>query len=194
MESKTTKTILIILGVLMLCCCVVVGGGYWALTSGFEYFADSMIVDDPAQIQEAADELADYQLPVGYQEEFVMDILGFKALFITHSSKNSVIMLMQFNESLFGDVDQARQQFQDTFLQQFQGESIQFTPVGQEQVVIRGQETTLFIYEGSDSAGTDYEQWVSVFNGKNGTVMLMVYGAVGSLDQAELFSFLDSID
>jgi len=194
MESKTSKTILIILGVLMLCCCVVVGGGYWAITNGFEYFADSIIVDDPAEIQHVADQLADYQLPAGYHEEFVMDLFGIKALFITHSSTNSVIMMMQFNENLFGDVEQAREQFQDTFLQQFQGEAITFTPTGQQQVIIRGQETTLLIYEGSDSDGNQYEQWVTVFDGKNGTVMLMIYGAEGSLNQTELISFLDSID
>lgn len=194
MESKTTKTILIILGVLILCCCVIVGGGYWAVTSGFEYIAGSMIVDDPAQIREAADELADYQLPADFREEFVMNILGFKALFITSSRSNSVIMLMQFNENLFGDLESARQQFQDTFIQQFQSEAVNFTPMGQQPVTIRGQETTLFVYEGSDSTGKQYDQWVTVFEGKNGTVMLMIYGDKGTLDQAELISFLDSID
>jgi hypothetical protein len=153
-----------------------------------------MIVDDPAQIQEAADQLADYQLPAGYHEEFVMDFFGIKALIITHSSNNSVIMMMQFNQALFGDIEQAREQFQDAFLQQFQGESIQFSQVGQEQVTIRGEEVTLLVYEGSDSLGTDYEQWVTVFNGQEGPVMLMVYGSVGSLDQSELINFLDSIE
>ena len=194
MESKTSKTILIILAVLILCCCVVVGGGYWAVNSGLEYFAGSMIEDDPAQIREAAEELAYYQLPADYHEEFVMDIFGFKALFITSSRNNSVIMLMQFNETLFGDIESARQQFQDAFLQQFQSEAVNFTPVGQQQVTIRGHETTLFVYEGSDSSGNQYDQWVTVFDGKNGTVMLMIYGAAGSLNQAELINFLDSID
>lgn len=194
MESKTTRIILIVLGVLVLCCCCVVGGGYLLTRYGFEYFADTMIVQDPAQIDQVSDELADYYLPNGYEEEFVMNILGVQAVFITSTNDRSMITMMQFNSNLYGDSEATRQQFQDSFLAQFQNDEIQFSPVDQRQVEIRGDETTLYEYEGFDKQGNDFRQWMTMFEGKNGTVMLMIVGSKSTWNDAEMEAFIQSID
>jgi hypothetical protein len=194
MESKTTRTILIILGVLVLCCCIVLGGGYLLTRYGFEYLGNTMIVQDPAQISQVSDKLADYDLPPGYEEEFVMDILGIQALFSFNGNNGSMITMMQINTSLYGDSESTRQQFQDSFLQQFQTDNIQFTVVDQRPIEIRGDQTTLYEYEGSDSQGNQFRQWTTVFEGKNGTVMLMIVGSKNTWDDAEMEAFIQSIE
>jgi hypothetical protein len=194
MESKTTRTILIVLGVLVLCCCCVGGGFYLFTRYGFEYLADTMIVQDPAQINQVSDELADYDLPPGYEEEFVMNILGVQAVFITSTNDRSMITMMQFNSNLYGDSEATRQQFQDTFLQQFQTNEIQFTPVDQRQIEIRGEQTTLYEYNGSDTQGNQFRQWVTVFEGKNGSVFVMIVGSESTWNDAEMEAFIQSIE
>jgi hypothetical protein len=194
MESKTTRTILIILGVLVLCCCIVLGGGYLLTRYGFEYLGNTMIVQDPAQISQVSDKLADYDLPPGYEEEFVMDILGIQALFSFNGNNGSMITMMQINTSLYGDSESTRQQFQDSFLQQFQTDNIQFTAVDQRPIEIRGDQTTLYEYEGSDSQGNQFRQWTTVFEGKNGTVMLMIVGSKNTWDDAEMEAFIQSMN
>jgi hypothetical protein len=194
MDSKTTRTILIVLGVLVVCCCCVIGGGFLLTRYGFQYFADSMIVQDPAQINQVSDQLADYDLPPGYEEEFVMNILGIQALFITNKFDGAMITMMQFNSNIYGDSEATRQQFQDTFLQQFQTNEINFTPVDQRQIEIRGEQTTLYEYEGTDSQGNQFRQWVSVFEGKNGSVFLMIVGSKSTWNDAEMEAFIQSIE
>jgi hypothetical protein len=194
MDSKTTRTILIVLGVFVVCCCCVIGGGYLAMRYGFEYFADSMIVQDPAQISQVSDKLADYDLPPGYEEEFVMDIFGIQALFIINEFEASMITMMQFNDNIYGDSEATRQQFQDSFLQEFQTDKIQFTPVDQWQIEIRGEQTTLYENEGSDSQGNQFRQWVTVFDGENGSIFLMIVGSKSTWNDAEMEAFIQSID
>ena len=66
--------------------------------------------------------------------------------------------------------------------------------VGEETATIRGQEVTLFNYEGTSDQGTAMKQVVSsVFEGKNGSVMLMIFGADAGWDQATVEAFLSSI-
>jgi hypothetical protein len=194
MDSKTTRTILIVLGVLVVCCCCVIGGGYLLTRYGFEYLGNTMVVQDPAQISQVSDKLADYDLPPGYEEEFVMDILGIQALFIMNKFEGSMITLMQINTNIYGDSEATRQQFQDSFLQQYQTDNIQFYPIDQRPIEIRGDQTTLYEYEGSDSQGNQFRQWVTVFEGKNGTVMLMIVGSKSTWNNAEMEAFIQSID
>lgn len=194
MDSKTTRTILIVLGVLVVCCCCVIGGGFLLTRYGFQYFADTMVVQDPAQINQVSDELADYDLPPGYEEEFVMNILGIQALFITNKFEGAMITMMQFNSNIYGDSEATRQQFQDSFLQQFQTNEIQFTPVDQRPIEISGDQTTLYEYEGSDTQGNQFRQWVTVFESKNGSIFLMIVGSKSTWNDAEMEAFIQSID
>lgn len=191
--SKTTKTVLIVLGVLLLCCCVVGVGGYIFLSQGLVPLVEGMIVDDPAEIMTVADEIADYQLPSGYEEEFVMNILGIKTLFITNPSQGGMIMMMQFNESLFGSSVEMQGQFQESFMQQYDSNGIDFVYTGERTVEINGQDVDVLVYEGSDSQGYDHVQWVTTINTENGTVMVMIMGVAYTWDDAEMENFLKSI-
>jgi hypothetical protein len=194
MESKTTRIILIVLGVLVLCCCCVLGGGYLLTRYGLGYIADSVVVQDQSQINRISDELADYDLPPGYEEEFVMNILGIQALIITNQSDGAMITMMQFNSNLYGNSEATRQQFRETFMQQYQNNDIQFSPVDQRQIDIRGEEATVWVYEGFDSQGNDFRQWVTVFEGQNGTIFLMIVGRESTWNDAEMEAFVQSID
>ena len=194
--SNTTKSILIVLGVIVVCCCIVSVGGFVAITSGLaNIFGGDFLNSDPAQIAQVTAELPDYELPAGYQEEYVMDVLGlFQGVFISNQSKGAMIMMMQINDSFMGGVEEYQDQFQESFIQQYQVDTISLRQVDERTVEIRGQQTTLQIFEGSDDEGYDYIQWVTSFESENGTVMLVILGSAAAWNDAEMEDFLSSID
>ena len=193
--NKTTRTILIVLGVIFMCCCIVVAGGYLFFGQIVRMVSSGdMFVEDPAEISQVADDIADYDLPSGYEEEFVMNFLGIRSLFITNQSQGGMIMMVQFNESFFGGLENAQEQFQDSFMQQYNTQDITFNFVEERTVEINGEMTSVQVFQGSDSEGFDYIQWVTVFDGDNGTVMVMIMGSESTWNDAEMESFLNSID
>ena len=196
MESKTSRTILIILGILMLCCCVVAGGGFLVVRNLMQGLSSGEImVNDPTQILQVSGEVAEYKLPSGFEEEYVMDFLNVvQGVFITNPTQGAMIMMIQLNDSIFSGLEDYQDQFMDSFLQQYQLESISFSPSGERIVEIRGQQSTVKVFEGSDADGYSYIQWVASFQGQNGTVMVVIIGNSVTWNDAEMESFLTSIE
>lgn len=191
--SKTTKTILIVLGVIVLCCCLAGGGAMLAIRYGGEYIVDTFVIDDPAEIQQVADNLSDYSLPPGFDEAFGVNFILFQGVVAIDEYDGAMIMMFQFSESLYGGLEETRQQFQDSYMSQVQDNRITFTASEELPVVVNGQETTLYTYEGYDNDGYEWIQWMTVFDGKSGEVMLMIIGLEETWDNAEMEAFLQSI-
>jgi hypothetical protein len=193
--SKTTKTILIILGIIVLCCCVVGIGGYFYLQNFIANLdIEQYIATDPLQIEQAAKEIAEYSLPPGYEESYSMDFFGFvQGVFITNETKGILISMVQLNESLAGGMEGYEEQFQESFLEQYQMDDIDLNLVEQRTVVIRGEEQTVQVFEGADNEGYNYIQWVTSFDGNNGTVVVVILGNASHWNDAEVEGFLTSI-
>jgi hypothetical protein len=193
--SKTTKTILIVLGIIVLCCCVVGIGGYFYIQNFITNLNfDEYIVTDPFQIEQAAKEIAEYNLPAGYEESYSMDFFGFfQGVFITNETKGILISMIQLNSSLASGMEGYEEQFQESFLEQYQMDDINLNLVEQRTVMIRGKEETVQVFEGSDNEGSNYTQWVTTFEGNNGTVVVVILGNANNWNDAEVESFLTSI-
>jgi hypothetical protein len=194
--SKTTKTILIILGIIILCCCVVGAGGFIFLRNfAANLNIDNYLVTDPLQIEQAASEIARYDLPAGYEEAYSMDLFGFmQGVFITNENKGMLISMIQLNSSIASSMEGYEEQFQQSFLEQYQMENVDLQLVDQRTVTIRGEDTTVQVFEGSGTDGMDYIQWLTTFEGNNGTVIVVIFGNASHWNDAEVESFLNSID
>ena len=72
-------------------------------------------VDDPAAAADVAESIVDYELPLGYEEQGAMNLLGFRMAFIAAPDQQSVIMLAEFPEALAGNEEQMQQQMRDAF-------------------------------------------------------------------------------
>jgi hypothetical protein len=194
--SNTTKTILIVLGVIVLCCCVIGAGGFIAFNNVIRSIeAGDLFNSDPGQISQVTADLPDYDVPAGFQEEYVMDVFGlFQGVFISSQSRGAMIMMMQINDSFLGGLEGYEEQFQESFIQQYQVEDITLNQVGERDIEIDGHQTTLAIFEGSDADGYEYIQWVTYFPGDNGTVMVVILGSAVTWSDAEMESFLNTID
>lgn len=180
-------------GVILLCLCGCVLSVVFFQMAG--RFFEQALVMDPAEAAEIGGSIADYDLPPGYSEQFGMDFFGFSlvAIMSGQQPEDGIIMMMQFPQ--FANMDQAEmeRQMQDAVQQQMDTRDMQLEPVDQVTKVIRDQEVTLTISEGTDSEGNDIRQLTGVFQGKGGPTVLMILGSIQTWDQAAIDSFIDSI-
>lgn len=199
--SRDVKIALgIIGGALALCVCGVIGG---LALLGFvgEKITTELVADDPAEIAAAAQDMLAYELPPGYQEELLMNIVFGKILIISavdDLSTRPVITVTQLNSGMeIGDTsEEDMQRSMRANAQEYSGGSdADFQWVEDRVVVIDEQEVTLSVYEGEDSqSGTRMRQVVSgFFTARGGPTMVMIMGPVSSWNQSEIDAFLSSI-
>jgi len=192
--NKNTKWIWIGLGAATLfCLCAVVVAGFVFYRMG-KSVTDSVKTDPDAAAQ-AAHEIADYTLPRGYREQMSMNILIYSFVIIGPESSNqdgNLIMLAQFDSNV-ANPEQMKQQIQQSFEQQSGRRGANLKLVEVKKVIIRGQESNVAVYEGTDQSGASVRQLITSFPGKNGTAILMVAGDTQSWDQDALDAFIKSI-
>ena len=185
--SRNMKIALIVIGSLTVFCIAVCAVGAIVLPRVAQQ-AFSTNSNDAKQVGAS---IADYTLPTGYTEKMGMNFLFEKLVMIGPSNTNNgmYFMLMQISTPN-ANRDDMQKQMQQAFSQQFSQRGGQLNSVGQETVMIRGQQVPLSIYETSD---THLQQAVGTFDGKNGLVMVMVMGSANEWDEDLMKSFLGSI-
>jgi len=197
MNNKRSWLVAIgIVGVLCLCAVVVsalvFGAGISQVTRS--------IKTDSVSVAATGQRIADFDVPAGYKEAFAMSFLSYDMVTLapdtydssSSSSTGMAIMLMQFNSGLT-DPSQMQQQMQKSLEQQGGQRGMNMTAVKTYETTIRGQKSTVTIYEDNGSRGYILRQLITVFPGKHGTVMLMMQGPTETWDQSLADEFLTSI-
>jgi hypothetical protein len=151
---------------------------------------------DPEAAAEAAHKIADYDLPEGYQEQVAMDIMFYSFVMIGSENSTGILtgpmfMLAQFQAGV--NQEQMEEQLRQSFEQQAGNRGLNMSLVNVEEKTIRGEETQVATYEGSDENGHVFRQVITSFPGKDGIAMLMIMGPVESWDQDLVDAFIESI-
>ena len=151
---------------------------------------------DPESASKAAHEIIDsYELPAGYREQMAMKILTYSIVMIGPDFEGDLngplIMLAQFEAGV--SQEQMEQQMRQSFEQQMGRRGMKLQLVEVKKATIRGEETEISIYEGTDENGDAVRQVITAFPGKDGTAMLFVMGDVQSWDQQVVDDFIASI-
>jgi len=60
-------------------------------------------------------------------------------------------------------------------------------------ISIRGQDKDVTVLEGEAKGGSRLRQWVTIFKGKNGPVLLMIQGEIETWDDSMVTTFVESI-
>lgn len=196
-NKKSNKWIWIGLGGALLFCLCAVGVAALLFTRVGQQFKEGMKTD-PESAAKAAHEIADYELPPGYQEQVAMDLFVYSLVMIgpdttTSSSTGNkpFIMLAQFQAG--ADQEQMEQQIRQSFEQQSGQRGGTMKVVETKTMTIRGVETEVIIYEGTAENGDTLRQLITTFPGKDGTAMLMIMGSPENWDQEEIDTFIESI-
>jgi hypothetical protein len=199
MSRNTKIAIAIGIGLVVLCICVCVGG-WIALTITGSALGDTMAVDSPEEAAAVAQSVIDYDLPPGYQEEMAINVLFMKMVVINKGDLSSgspstlTIFIVGMPSDMAMDEDEVRLQFQRQMRQAMNRQDWHLRLVDEEMATIRGQEVSLFLYEGTDDMGAELKQVVSsVFEGKNGNVMFWIMGLESEWDQTEIDAFINSL-
>ena len=151
---------------------------------------------DPESASKAGHAIAEYELPPGYQEQVSMDFFLYTFVIIAPESSagtsRPLIMLAQF-DAVAADQEQMEEQIRRSFEQQAGRRGANMKVVEVKTMTIRGQETEVVIYEGTDENGFVMRQLVTSFPGKDGTAMLMIMGSAEYWDQQVIDDFISSI-
>jgi len=198
--SKNSKIIIGVIGgilVVILCACI----GVWIFlqTTG-KVIQETVMVDNPAEASALARSMIDYDLPPAYKEEMAINFLFMKMVMIAKDSaeannpSQTVIMIAEMPFSDEVDEEQMRLQIQSQMKQTMQRQAWNVEFVGEKEITIRGQDVTLLFYEGVDETGEKVKQVVSsLFEGKNGQVMIWIAGSESGWDQSAIDYFVRSI-
>ena len=193
-DNKNTKWIWIGLGAATLFCLCAVAVAFFVFYRIGKTVQEGMKTD-PASASKAAHEIADYDLPQGYQEKAAMNIMMYSFVMIgpeSSTSDGAMIMLAQFKVS-GADPEQMKEQIRKSFEQQSGSNGTNMKLVEVKKMTIRGEETDVAIYEGANQNGAFMRQLVTTFPGKSGTGMLIIMGDTRAWDQTMIDDFIKSI-
>jgi|RhiMetdeSRZDD1v2_1073273.scaffolds.fasta_scaffold137370_3 hypothetical protein len=194
-NTNKNKWVWIGLGAALLFCCgavLVAGLVFWQAGKKIQ----EGIKADPEAAAEAAHKIADYDLPEGYQEQMAMEIMFYSFVMIgpeysSGSATGPVFMLAQFKAGV--NQEQMEEQLRQSFEQQAGNRGLSLSLVKVEDKTIRGEETEVATYEGTDENGLVIRQVITSFPGKDGTAMLMIMGPADLWDQDVIDAFIESI-
>ena len=180
---------------LLFCCCAVVAAILVFRLAG-KTIEDGMKTD-PESAPQAPLKVADYDLPPGYQEQMSMDIMFYSFVIIApdtdaQATTSPIIMLAQFSQAGM-DRQQMEQQLRQAFEQQSGQRGADMQVVEVKNMVIRGEEVEVTIFEGTDANGYVVRQLITSFPGKDGTAMLMIMGSPSTWDDKVIDDFIESI-
>ena len=193
--TNKNKWIWIGLGATLLFCCGAVLVATLVFWQAGKKIQEGMKTD-PEAAAEAAHKIADYDLPEGYQEQVAMDIMFYSFVMIGPENSTGILngpmfMLAQFQAGV--NQEQMEEQLRQSFEQQAGNRGLNMSLVNVEEKTIRGEETQVATYEGSDENGHVFRQVITSFPGKDGVAMLMIMGPVESWDQDLVDAFIESI-
>jgi hypothetical protein len=194
-NTNKNKWIWIGLGAALLFCCgavLVAGLVFWQAGKKIQ----EGVKADPEAAAEAAHKIADYDLPDGYQEQVAMEIMFYSFVMIgpeysSGSATGPVFMLAQFKAGV--NQEQMEEQLRKSFEQQAGNRGLSLSLVKVEDKTIRGEETQVATYEGTDENGLVIRQVITSFPGKDGAAMLIIMGPAELWDQDVIDAFIESI-
>jgi hypothetical protein len=137
--------------------------------------------------------MIDYDLPAGYQERSAMQVKTFYTLAIIASNDHpSDLISIQPASDLMKDPEWGGNS-QELAAQEIGDLRYQTHTVSVREVFIRNEPSELRILEGQDEDGIAIRQALTVFNGKNRNVLVIIVGDIKTWDQAMVDQFLLSI-
>ena len=196
--DKSTKTILLIIGsVLLLSACAafaILATGLWSF-GRFVNWAERSVSERPEVAVRVGSEIADYQIPEGFGSPYSVHFGDVSMIGYTSQNGWSHILIAQFPAGTRIDVDKMLRQISEGT-----GEpdrvwySTETTLIEEKPVIIRGQDCTLSISEGTSSEGTTYRSAAAMFEGRTGPSLVLIASPLDEWDIDMVEAFISSIE
>ncbi len=148
---------------------------------------------DATGVAEVGNKIADFETPPGYRQAFGMSFLMYDSVAFepVDDPAGMMIFLMQFK----GGSAYSSEQMEKTLQEQSGQQGTNMKVVRTYQTTIRDQTSTVVVEEGTGTGqfGVTIRQLFTAFQGRGGTVMLMMSGTASAWDQALADQFMASI-
>lgn len=183
MNRNAKIGITVIVGIVLLGICACIGV--------FIYLGGRVvqsIVTDPDEIAKMRQEIAEYDVPEGYNEN-AMRLFGIQAIILSGYGSPENIFLMSFptnTELSQEDIDKALEQMSQ------QNQNAVWEQVDILPVTIQGQSVSMIVSEGSVGEYTQ-RRMQCYWQGDHGMLALQISGSVEDWDQSIVDAFLASI-
>ena len=159
-------------------------GGALALVLGPQLF-------DDARINRIADTIAHFDLPADYEPDYAVDILDYTIAAYKSNEGDAHLVWLQAPTDIIPS-----EQVMQGYVANNDGETMTWessTLVSSEQRIVRGQPANLTISDRINGEGEPYRSLNMVFEGENGTVLLVVNQPLALWDAATMDAFIASI-
>jgi hypothetical protein len=191
------KQVFTLIGVLAMACLCVAGLGVAGMAYVGNNFGKAINnAENPANAQKIASSIVDYTVPPGYKQ-IAMDMFIYKYVMLVPDIENSsasspMIILMAYPPNSNLNEKQMQEQLQRAFASQG-GQNTSMRVVETKTVQIRGKSTKVTVMEGGATDEYRLRQWLTIFTGKNGLVMLMIQGEINEWQEQLVNDFIASI-
>ena len=179
-----------VLGALLVC-----GIGVTALAPNLRRIIQAPLwKTDAGLAAQAARTMLDYDLPPDYQESQVLNIQGQSAaVIISHRERpGDMIFIEHVTEGILGN-DEWRANYETRLSREMGLRRYTTQMAGTQKTTVRGQPTTLRLFEGTDENGRKIKQVVCSLGGKSGDLLMAVVAGQDTWDQTMVDRFLQSI-
>ncbi len=181
--SVITKLLLVILAGSVVICLTTWGAAFLIIR---QIINQTRIAYEPEEAAKIAQEITDYDLPPGYHETVGSSAFGMVNLMLTGQDSTSTIWIIQSPK--YGTIGP------DMFLRAYQTNyQINWETVDAKLVTVRGEKTSLTIFQGYSTDNQLYHAWVGSFKGRKGPAALIIFGPDETWDQAIAEDFINSM-
>lgn len=188
-ESKMLLIGFVIVG--MICCCMA-GISFWGFRQFEKQVENISNGGDPDAVAKMQEKIVDFDVPPGYQP-LAMSMVIYDMVYLTPSdSSEPMIILMQYNTVTATSREQMERSLRQAAEQQGAQPGVAMEVVDSFETVIRGETVTVNVSEGNTS-GFSLRQWMTVFEGNNGLVLMMIQGPVEGWNDQLVETFIKSI-
>ena len=163
---------------------LVILGGAMAFVLGPQLF-------DDARVNRVADTIAHFDLPAGYEPDYAVDILDYTIAAYKSTEGDAHLVWLQAPAGMIPS-----EQVMQGYVANNDQETMSWqssTLVSNEQRIVRGQPANLTISDRINGDGEPYRSLNMVFEGENGTVLLVVNQPLALWDDAMIDAFVTSI-
>lgn len=188
---RESRILLIAFGALGVICCCMAGTVVWSMRR-LGNQVQNMAEGNPTSVAQVMEKIADFETPPGYRP-MAMNLIVYDTLYLTpDSDPGPTIMLMQYRTLSSVNREQLEEGLRQAAEQQNSQPGLSMQVVDSFETEIRGETVTVTVSEGNFE-GFVMRQWLTIFEGNSGPVVMMVQGPAETWDDAMLMDFIASI-
>lgn len=190
--STTIKVILgVIAGLVIACIALAVGGAALLGWTGAQ--VAKVITTSPQQAEQMAAEVAEFDLPTGYQAQYGIRAIGVSVSSYTTADPSQHLFIAQAGQGSNLDAEDVQRMVSESQPNPKAGSDKEVKVVREEELTVRGKPARLIVSEAINSEQQPYRTMTVLFEGKGGPALVSISSPTATWDEEAATAFIASI-